>query len=322
MKTTFVSLVTMTLWILGYSTSVWATPDASTWKRELLIGANDTHFYSYVIERENPSSYFEYTETLLLAKYAITTGQLAEKITIRKTLHLDKEGNNNWTTEEQLTTPFDLNHFLTENHVSYAFPNNIGDAQIVVKTEGFFLQDEKSQVVLLPKSKVVPQAPWFDQYTKIVSLYEINNNYYLLIEQRDEFGEISLDDMDFQQTIIIITGEAYKKAWDSLISQDKSNVTPVANPTPPNTIEDNSNISNQDKHWQVQVGCFKEQSGAEKMVQSLGRANFAAKINFSDKANCHRVILMPLQATPEAAQQQAQQLQEKLNFKGYVGKVE
>ena len=119
----------------------------------------------------------------------------------------------------------------------------------------------------------------------------------MLLEQGDEFGGRSLDN-DFQQTIIVVTGDNYHKSWQLLNQGTTQKPSSDQNP------------------WQVQVGCFKTISSADQLVKQLAKAEFKAQIS------CHRVILIPRQVTQESAKQQAQQLQEKLNIKGYIGKVE
>lgn len=156
----------------------------------------------------------------------------------------------------------------------------------------FFLQGKKAKTLLLSKSQIESLVPWFSQATKIAALYKANNNYFVLLEE----GDSSSIESDFLQAIIVIIHHTYQKPLNSL---DKN--------TP---------------QWQVQVGCFGKASNAKQQVQGLEKANFSAQIVFNDKANCHSVILTPLQATQEQAMQLSEQLQKALNIKGYVGKME
>ncbi len=288
--------------IIFFTTTGCATPSASNWQRESLIGANDKYFYSFIAERANPPSYFEYTETLSLAQYELTTGKLANKTIVRKTRHIDKEANNNWTVEEQQTTSFDLNQFLSNNRVTYAFPAETSETRFLLQEGNLYLQGDKGKSVLVAKSALESKLPWFNQYSKIAAVHELNNNYYVLLEQGNELGGRSLED-DFQQALIVVNGDSYHKSWQ-LLNQRTSQ---------------NSSQKNE-KPWQVQVGCFKAIQGAQQLIEKLEQADFKAQTTFSQEANCHRVILIPSHATQDAAKQQAKQLQEQLNIKGYIGK--
>jgi len=281
----------MCLFAVVCTVQVWATPDSSTWRREVLVGCNDSHFYSYLIEQRNPGSYYKYIETLSLAQYAITTGKLVEQTVIRKTHHLDFDAEGNWMAEEQQQTPFDLNKYLVDNQIDYAFPIAMSDTNIVFEQDGFFLPGKKAKALLLSKSQIESLVPWFSQATKIAALYKADNNYFVLLEAGYHYM-----DMDFLQAVVVISHHTYQKALDSL--------------------------SQNAPRWQVQVGCFGRTSNAMQQVQRLEKAHFSAQIVFNDKANCHRVILTPLQATREQAKQLSEQLQKALNIKGYVGKTE
>lgn len=128
----------MCLLALVCTVQVWATPGSSTWKRQVLVGCNYSHFYSYLIERNQPGSYYEYFDTLSLAQYAITTGELVKQTVIRKTHYIDPYAEENWMAEEQQQTPFDLNKYLFENQIEYAFPIAMSDTNIVFEQDGFF----------------------------------------------------------------------------------------------------------------------------------------------------------------------------------------
>ena len=288
---------------LLFITITHATPSATTWQRESLIGCNEKYFYTFILERNNPASYFEYTETFSLAQYEIASRKLVNKTVIRKTRHIDKQADGHWVKEEQQTNVFDLNQFLSKDNLVYIFPADMSETQWFVQADGIYLQGDKGRVILVPKSDLTTTVPWFNAYSKIAGLYEINNNYYVLLEQGDEFGGRSLDN-DFQQTIIVVTGDSYHKSWQLLNQGTTQKPSSDQNP------------------WQVQVGCFKTISSADQLVKQLAKAEFKAQISFSKSSNCHRVILIPRQVTQESAKQQAQQLQEKLNIKGYIGKVE
>lgn len=288
---------------LIFITITHATPSAATWQRESLIGCNEKYFYTFILERNNPASYFEYTETFSLAQYEIAGGKLTNKTVIRKTRHVDKQADGHWVTEEQQTNAFDLNQFLSKDNLVYIFPAARSETQWLVQAEGIYLQGDKGKAILVPKSNLATTVPWFNAYSRIAGLYELNNNYYVLLEQGDELGSRSLDN-DFQQTIIVVTGDNYHKSWQLLNQATTQKLSSDSNP------------------WQVQVGCFKTIPSAEQLVKQLAQAEFKAQISFSKSTHCHRVILIPRQVTQEAAKQQAQQLQEKLNIKGYIGKVE
>ncbi|RKZ83868.1 MAG: hypothetical protein DRR19_18510 [Candidatus Parabeggiatoa sp. nov. 1] len=291
MKNIFTRVVS--LCVLVCTIQVWATPGSATWKREILMGCNDTHFYSYVIEMHQPGSYYEETYILSLAKYTIATGELVDKTIIRKTRHTDTDTEGHWIAEEQQNTGFNLTKYLIDNQIDYAFPADMSEANIVVGKDGFFLQGEKAKAILLSKPQIVSLVPWFRQDTKIAALFMANRNYFVLLEA----GAYNTADGNFSQAIIVINHAKYQKARHSLTTREQ-------------------------KPWQVQVGCFGVLNSAKQQRQHLEKANFTATIIFNDKAKCHRVILTPPLATREEAKQQSLRLQKMLNIKGYVGKAE
>ncbi|TGO03682.1 hypothetical protein PN36_02155 [Candidatus Thiomargarita nelsonii] len=125
--------------------------------------------------------------------------------------------------EEQQQTPFDLNKYLVDNQIDYAFPIAMSDTNIVFEQDGFFLQGKKAKALLLSKSQIKSLVPWFSQATKIAALYKADKNYFVLLEAGYHY-------MDFLQAVVVISHHTYQKALDSLAQNAP--------------------------RWQVQVGCF------------------------------------------------------------------
>jgi hypothetical protein len=351
MKFYFILVVYLMLWFFNQLT--WATPSQALWKRETLLGGNKQHFFSMVIEKDYPPYYNQYTERLSVAKYAIATGELVEKIVIRETIYMDEMMNNQWTTEEQRTTSFDLNQFLRDNQIALAFPSDLGGGQLMVQENGLFLQIKKKLAVIRTTAQLHSVLPWFNQHTQVIRVYELNHDYYVLLESGDEFADEGgwMADVDSQQGFLIIKGEIYNQLWQALVNGKPTEViqAPVKENEPdeqagedgqeqPNQparqdessqAEDESSQAGAEsaqstvsqpelKPWHVQVGCFSSPVAAETVSQQLTQSEIVTKILFSETAHCHRILLVPGQSSEDEAKMQAKQLFEKINLKGYV----
>jgi hypothetical protein len=322
MKFYFILVIYLVLWFFNQLT--WATPSQALWKRETLLGGNKQHFFSMVIEKDYPPYYNQYTERLSVAKYAIATSQLVEKTVIRETIYVDEMMNNQWSTEEQQTSSFDLNQFLQNNQIALAFPSDLGGGQLVIQENGLFLQLKKRLALIRTTAQLHSVIPWFDQYTQVIRVYELNHDYYVLLESGDEFVDEGgwMTDMDSQQGFLVIKGETYNKLWQALVNGKSMEViqAPEEENEPdeqagedgqeqskqPDQQDESSEADDESaqstvsqpelKPWHVQVGCFSLPATAESVSQQLAQSEIVTKILFSETAHCHRILLVPGQS--------------------------
>ncbi len=152
------------------------TPNPSTWTREVLLGANDQIYISYIFEHKNPGSYYEFTERQYLTTFDATTGSIVEQHLLRETLHRDTTTLGDWARWDTVHKTIDVGQYLAEQKAGLAFRDDMGTVEAT--EEGVFLRlgDRRAPLVSADDLKKVlanPPGPvrFVEQYTAPSSDY-------------------------------------------------------------------------------------------------------------------------------------------------------
>jgi hypothetical protein len=127
-----------------------ATPDPAIWIRETLIGANEEYYFSYILERHYPGTYFAFTDVLHLCTFSLCDGSLVADTTLCRTAHVDTTTLGDWTRKDEVHVFPDIGHYLAQRRVELAFPMRFYQKEsLVVTPDGIYFEsgDKRSQLL-------------------------------------------------------------------------------------------------------------------------------------------------------------------------------
>lgn len=213
MRTTIL-IITSLICLILTATAV-TTPTPSKWERVIFIGANKTHYYTYLIKRTLPGSYYTYTDSVFLKKILIEKNQVIERKVIRVIKHIDETTYGNWKHYEQISDVFNVEEYLVEEKVYYSIPSDylffaynlsIGNNELSISKE--------NRVVLLDSLTLQQhlKLKWDeigrkDNYViRISSCFREGTMHYIIVQ----YG--FRGDMDYYQDIIMLDVETVREA--------------------------------------------------------------------------------------------------------------
>lgn len=191
------------------------TPSPSKWEREIFIGANETHYYTYLIKRTLPGSYYTYTDSVFLKKNLIQYNRVIEKRVLRVIKHIDETTYGDWKQYEQFSDFFSVDEYLVGEKVYYSIPYNslFFDYNLSVRNNELSINKE-NHVVLMDSLTLKEhlKLDWDEIGRKknyairISSCFKEGKNYYFIVQ----YGRGG--DSDYYQGIIMMDVEAVHKA--------------------------------------------------------------------------------------------------------------
>ena len=190
-----------------------ATPGKATWTRVIFVGANATHYCTYLIVRDQPGSYYEYTDRVYLCQYALKDNGLVDKQLVRETVYRDTTTNGDWRKQDKLPDPVNAERYLIENKMYFLFPSDdLDDYKPSINWRGIFLTKDRKARLLLSGESITQMAPGFTMelegygHSKILNYYRGSGYYFFHIQ----YGEAAYDG-PFDQAIILVPKAAIEK---------------------------------------------------------------------------------------------------------------
>lgn len=219
------AIIGLQLILCAFSSPVVATPSPATWRREILLGTSDASYFTYLMERDYPPTYYAYTDSLFLLRYSLATGELEEKRLLRKTRHVDEAADGRWKAVEEAVAPFSTDAYLLRERMEPAFPadghpaeRSRGGHDLEVTPRGIFLSDGRKRAVLMDEEALRrrfgesgPDEP------VIVERFEERGRLFLVVRS----GK-ACSDMDLWQIVCKIDDASVKKAAESLESRGEA----------------------------------------------------------------------------------------------------
>jgi hypothetical protein len=201
-----------------------ATPETQSWHRERLLGANEKEFFFLKIERDNPGSYYEYTDRVKICRAPHANPAAVEEVLIREIRYVDSSATGRWIGKELSHKSFDLTSFLLENHIQMAF-QAFGRPTLVVDSAGVFVQEGTFRAQVLSRSEFLSQMPEIAhqerfgaktdlQRTTAVEVVELRNRdmpelyYYTVYSEIISGGDCWFEDL------LVIPAEKVKTATE------------------------------------------------------------------------------------------------------------
>jgi hypothetical protein len=106
------------LLLLGWGTAA-ASPNATTHQRVLLLGADDSTYYTLVIRSVNPGSYHRHTDSVYLDQNGLS-GTRLERHLVRVVERVDPTVDGEWGTTDLFAPPMNVEAYLAQREVDYA----------------------------------------------------------------------------------------------------------------------------------------------------------------------------------------------------------
>lgn len=215
------------LWLL-YATLM-VTPSATTWTRESFLGVNKTAYFTRLTVRDYPGSYYRYTDSVFLCRYRLDTGELTERLLLRKTQYRDTTTHGNWTSTEMVESPLNAQKYLSGAGVECVFPMEATLARrFVPLKEGVFLQEKGHRVLVHGAERLRQKLGELRGPVSLISCYETPKHYFLLIQANTP----SMDDR-FTEVIIPLDRSIVDRG---LIALHKAVAPPERDEPPPPVI--------------------------------------------------------------------------------------
>lgn len=194
------TLLSLTIIILFSSSPLHATPDRSVHIREILLGTNETSYFSLVMIWQHPGSHYKATESVALRQYSLKDEKLIEETMIRET---DYEEDSNRPEKvsktEKLQAGFDLNKYLLDHGITYAFPHpELDPKKLMLNKKGIVLKGKRAKLIKSLKD-IKHSLPWYDEDTIISGLFESGDYVFALLETGKVYA-----DLDFHQGLTIL----------------------------------------------------------------------------------------------------------------------
>lgn len=206
---------------------VQATPNQALWERMIFIGYGEDHYYFYRIRREQPGSYYEYTDYVWLCKRPFDRQKPEERLALREVRNFAPKAEPPWKQEDTLLDPPNPAEYLIEEKVRHAFPaSEFGRGfEALVTSEGLMLRSDSEAACLLPYKDFADglNTEVFKGFIEergevpVVARYESKEYQFFVIQ----YGPGTYD-TDLYQDIVLVKQEKVRRAFRTLMEKDEN----------------------------------------------------------------------------------------------------
>ena len=109
------------LLLLAAASSATATPGASTWYRESLLGENGSHYFVLESRWINTGTYYGHTEFQRIVMRSKYTDAIEDTVLVRKTVFTTDAGTGERSVTEEATPSFDLAAYVRAHSIQMPF---------------------------------------------------------------------------------------------------------------------------------------------------------------------------------------------------------
>lgn len=210
---------TITFLLLLMPATALATPDPGQARREMLIGSDESHFYTFEVNRSQPGSYYEKYKSTNFMIYDKKSGEIVQKIPL-----VDAEYKINdidtmqWTGVFKELKKADLSQFFQSRNFDWLFPEDMEFLEAIkVTPSGLVVRTKDGEKLVSYKSKprYIFDMPFEeDDAVRIVSVLIDDENIYILVMR----GRDSMD-INLIQEILLVDSKQYYEAQRSASSK-------------------------------------------------------------------------------------------------------
>jgi hypothetical protein len=144
------------------------------------VGASDDYYYSYLLERDYPGSYYTFTDILHLCKFSLRDGSLVSDTILSRTVHADTTTFGKWDRRDEIDQISDLSGYLADQGAKLVFPSrSFWYDNLVITSEGLFLSEGDARLELVGGATLRELLP--PRNFRLVEQYRAGDYYLFLI---------------------------------------------------------------------------------------------------------------------------------------------
>ncbi|MBN1187509.1 MAG: hypothetical protein JXB49_34855 [Bacteroidales bacterium] len=216
---------------------VYATPDDGIREYDVLVGYNESSYYSIKTIHYPTGNYFIMIDSSFLVERNLTTGKVTSRILLRAAKHIDNTTFEDWETIEYKNKNFNYSKFLADKKVKYLYPEiyqntNFKPLRLRVDIEGLKLIYRDDSILLETLEYISLYVPWIESFLEnqlehlrlfpysgieFVSISNVvaDDNYLFITIN----GEI---DPEKYQSVVVMESKKYEKLKNEIVNR-KSN---------------------------------------------------------------------------------------------------
>jgi hypothetical protein len=201
--------------LLGFSGEALCTPDAATWTREVLLGANGSHYFVWVARWSQPGSHHESSASVSIRKVRLSDFVVEQEAEVYSASYVFED------TTEFSRPPFDLSVYLRENRVAPTFAAE-GPMQVAVRDSTLELVVGEAHGILLTAKELRDQLrrrldPIEDE-PRVVGRYDAEGgdggspsySFYSLV-----LGGRAYDG-NWSEVLVVVSEGQDRRAWEQV----------------------------------------------------------------------------------------------------------
>lgn len=183
-----------------------ATPDAASWRRQMLIGQNAEHFFRYVAVSDHPASYYSYSRTLRIEKVLKLDSRVVESVVLAEVTYSQDLNTEQWSEASGAVPSFDLSGYLRTNRVAFAFPSDVIHFRtFAIDSAGVWELFEDGRIRLATRADLERQIPELGEDPRVVGVEETGPIHGGDVFLRIESGSAAWD-MNWSEDLLLVRG--------------------------------------------------------------------------------------------------------------------
>ena len=208
--------------ITGVTSAALSTPNRATWENEILLGMNQSYFYTLKTCRYLTGTYFHSIDSVFLLEKDLKTGAVQEEIPIRVVEHRDETSMGDWTHTEQWKDPVNLIEYQMAKKMEILYQSNLPENyNFRFSGEGLMLHYKNREEQIVVTDHLANFISWIELYLyyqdnykndrdfriRISEAYASAGHYFFVVE-----SGVDHSDIDFKQSILVFRRELFQEA--------------------------------------------------------------------------------------------------------------
>lgn len=190
-----------------------ATPGAASWRREVLLGANDDFYFVWVAKWSQPGSHYTSRESVTVHTARFDNNVAVDSVLVLAAHHTFIQSQGPWEASYSELPQFDLAQFLSENRIRPAFTSE-WPKDVAIEDGALVVRGEFGSKVVLTRSEIGELVPSIGRDPHIVQCQRVrrmNRSGPLVLFFTIRFNT-SHDDDDWTEVLIPVTLEQVQRA--------------------------------------------------------------------------------------------------------------
>jgi hypothetical protein len=166
------------IWIALLATSVQATPSPYSWRREVLLGANEREHLYLVFQHSNPGANFAAFDSIFVYERNNTDPRWQQRTLLRATAHTVDPSSGEKKDIEAFIATFDLPQFLIDHNCQAAFFDPAPDS-LAIDENGMYYHERGARSYVLTDAEMriwtnldLPQLGPRGERRRVLGIYQ------------------------------------------------------------------------------------------------------------------------------------------------------